>query len=544
MTPSSVSASAAAAERPAKFRRCGTEVVDDVGADDAEANECLSRQQAGFSRVKSLCSWPREIVGLCDRLAAQGVPSCLAEHVQSPDRKIWVTSSYSGMGTFEHVLRRIGAELDGQAKSADVLGPFHFWSAHEIDAEVRSFLLQSKHCPTHVFGDLEQQFDEQAVGQLKFTVRCLRERALAAAAGEAPSKKKEIMDAASERCMKKVIALAKRAVAKGKSFCSGYCFVHQKECPYFPTKGPEDIRLEVAGNTCVAFSPQGKRERWLHDSAVPAAIWMATSSDKRSDFRHLKVDWVLQECSHAFNTEDAMEEAFSPRDGWLSSVLQLSPFDVAVPISRNRKFSWTVDEEKFTVLQPISRDLLLGLCGGPPKCNGHDFFAAPQEAVESFQRRMVEQRRIRALFSPMGESVLPTGSKARLLAYRHKHKSDAGAGRNANDCAIWDLSQNVEVRGKMSSVLPSPLCRSMLWSEQHLREMTPSELFFAMGWPVPSIMGGDEDGSFPFDEQVFSNPDVKPSLLAKMTGNSVHCRVAGFLLAYALAVTTRHPEEP
>lgn len=527
--------------RPAKFRRLGTEVLDDM-----EANGCPSHQKDGFSRAKSLCCWPREIVGLSDRLAAQGVSSCLAEHVQSPGRKIWVTSSYSGMGTFEHVLRRIGAELGGQPVSADVLGPFHFWSAHEIDAEVRSFLLGSKHCPTHVFGDLEQQLDEQTVNQLTFTVNCLRGRAIAAAR-ETPSKKKEIMDAASERCMKKVIGLAKRAVAQGKSRCSGFCFVHQQECPYFPPKGPQDIRLEVAGNTCVAFSPQGKRERWLHDSAVPASIWMATSSDKRPAFRHLKVDWALQECSHGFNSEDAMEEAFSPQEGWLTSVLQLSPCDVAVPMSRNRKFSWTVDEEKFTILQPISRDLLLALCGGPPKCTGHDFFSAPREVVESYRRRMIEQRRIQELFTPVGESALPTGAKARLLAYRHKLKCDAEGGNGAalkgNDFAIWDLSQNVEVRGKMSSALPSPLCRSLIWSEQHGREMTPSELFFAMGWPVPSMKEGGDDGSFPFHEEVFSNPDVKPPLLAKLAGNSVHCRVAGLLLAYAMAVTIEHPEE-
>ena len=125
------------------------------------------------------------------------------------------------------------------------------------------------------------------------------------------------------------------------------------------------------------------------------------------------------------------------------------------------------------------------------------------------------------------EAGLASGMQARLQDYKALYMKQLTAGQTVPK-PIVDPSQNAGVRGRLSDRLPSLLTQSLIWSFEAERTLTPPETLLLMGWPCMS-----ED--FPFGPDFFtklSNRDV-----AKVMGNSFHCRLTGLLLAAALALT-------
>ena len=522
-----VSSEVCMAESPFKFRRLNTDIDESQGA-------TVSPQK--------LCNWPAELPALQDKLISKyAVASSLPLHLAPGGSRFWITTSFSGLGTFEHVLDRMSTAfnaLAGKPSETDHC-PFQFWSAHDISPPCRAVLLKSSLCPEHVFGDICLQVPEEVRRKMSFIVTTLIARAEAATRStKSKAEVKEEIDAINSRCMKKLFAIVRDAVGKGQISTTSWCFRHMQDCPLAPPKQAGDLRMEIGGNVCVAFTPQGNQGRWLHLSAIPASIWMVVTA-------HSDVDVVFQECSHRFNTEEAFGEAFPSADGWATSVLQVSPLDVGVPMRRPRNFSWTVNGNTVKLQMPFTEEAFLGVCGSQyHPLTGHDFFCAPPDLVGSFFQEVAEKRGVciplGAFSKKAGGSVLPTGTKPRLLDYRAHRERQLKEHPLADQevVPIYDLSQNVSVRQKADDLLPSFLTGSLMWSEQACREMLPQEAFLAFGWPVPSLVqDGGED--FPFDEDEFFQM-TKKAFLTKAIGNSVHCRVIGLLLAFGLAITQKN----
>ena len=75
---------------PAKMRRLST--------------ECFEGKSEASCEKTSLRDWPGEVGDMQDALLAKhGISSNLGSLMR---RKIWITSAYSGLGTFEHVFSR------------------------------------------------------------------------------------------------------------------------------------------------------------------------------------------------------------------------------------------------------------------------------------------------------------------------------------------------------------------------------------------------------------------------------------------------------
>ena len=505
-------------ERPEKIRRLNT-----------DCEPCDSTCSAA-----GLCEWPSALPAMQDKLASVlGVTPCLERHVTSGKEKIWVTTSFSGMSTFEHALDRISGAFTPPigTRPQGCHGAFQFWSIHEISHQCRELAFESKMCPEHIFGDICTQVPESLQEQMSFIVNACEGRAkLAAKSGRKAAQVKEELDRLNERRTNKLFSLASKAAAEGQLAEKGWCWKHGQECPLSPPKEEGDLHLEIGGNVCVAFTPQGNQGRWIHASAIPAAIWLIATA-------HRQVDLVFQECSHRFNTQQVLERTFKESEGWATSVLQLSPMDVGVPMRRLRNFSWTVNTKRLELLMPFTNDAFLNICGSPVSLTGHDFFCAPAALVKDCVRNLAQKRGMPlAIGARLGAAVLPTGMRSRLLEYQALLKS-------APDGAIvpiFDLSQNAKVRPKMEHLLPSFLTGSLIWSEQCRREMLSQEAFLAFGWPVPGLCQSGHE--FPFDVDAFF--DVKNErFLVKALGNSVHCRLVGFLMAFGLSITKKVARE-
>ena len=443
--------------------------------------------------------------------------------------KLFVTTHYSGMGTVEHVLHRLSKAFDS--------APVVFHSAHEIDEKVRGMLLQAQHLPNHIFGDIAEMFPRHIVDQMFMICQVLRERAsFQAKNAETPGKAKRIFAEASERCMLKLLKVAQQAV-KGPLPERGFCYVHNAWCPFLPETNEDDFVLEGAGNSCVAFSQQGSQSRWLHPSSVITALWMAHTESR-------KVDMIVQECSSLFNTAEAFKVAFKPEDGWDTTVLKLKCQDVGVPMVRWRNYSWTIRGPRMVLVKKFTRDDFLNIASTPVELDGHDFFCAGKTMVQSFLAKQVIALRGSLAGQPnplRGEHALEVGARVRLQGYQNLLPTNV-ASLEKSMVGVVDLSQNVSVRGRLSTDLPSFLCHSKLWSQYKGREMLPVEMMNTMGWPVAGLIGDFKEEEAPWETSFLMSQ--RPSEVAKVTGNQMHARLFGCFLGFCLSLTAERPVNP
>ncbi|CAE7356507.1 unnamed protein product [Symbiodinium sp. CCMP2592] len=497
-----------------KIRRLDTEVFARVPG-------------SGVENAKNLVDWPAyATAGLQDAAVAAGQSqSHLAEHF-SGRKTIYICSSYSGMGTFEHCMKRLAVACAGAVEETGV----KFWSASECDQAVRDMLLKSAACPEHVFGDLTERVEPQTLARMKHAVGCLQQRARdIAGTKQTPAQKKVELGKLNDRCMQKLLELAMQAVAADRVRPTRrcYCYVHEELCPLLPPgldDGTDCLLLEAGGNTCVSFSPQGKQARWLHDSAVVAAVWLAWCAGH--------CDMVMQECSHLFNTSEAMQAAFPPEQGWHTSAVTVAGKDLGIPMNRPRNFSWTVRLRRLSMVASLTPSLFLQLCGSELRCDGHDFFILAEDAAHDYLQATTEK----LLLGEGGfRKYLSEGCLRRLQDYEKFYSRQLAEGKVV-ELPVVDLSQNVSVRATLSTMLPALLTGSCVWSMKHQRQLTTLELFFAMGWPAPVVL---DDASFhaefPFVQKQFEETHTRT--LTKMVGNSFHCRVAGLFLAACLTLT-------
>ena len=486
-----------------------------------------------MSGLASVVSWPQLAFAVQDGLlAATGVKSQLTQNLSSDTCAWWVTTSYSGLGTFEHCLSRISALNHEHAFDEKVFPPFKFWSATDADPDSRVAIMKSKICPLHVFGDIEERVPTDVLDRLNFVVKTLKGPLASLDKREmTPADKKKAKAEINERCMSKLLAVAWEAFSEDRGQTSAYCYKHGCKCPLLPPMSPGDILLEAGGNTCVSFSPQGSQAKWVHESGVTAAIWFG--------WCRRYADALFQECSHLFNTSAVLKAAF-PEEQWKTSVLQLSAKDVGVPMVRPRNWSWTVRTNKLKLSSDLSSDLFLKCCGSDVKLTGHDFCVMSDSEAAGY---LTELGQCLHPHETSGRQFLTAGCLRRLDEYEAFRQRMIGEGKDV-PVPLVDLSQNVMVREKLSEFCPSLLCHSVIWSCQRNRKLLLPELFLLMGWPVPlsssALAEGhameDDGAEFPWEAADFFQGFSDRSL-TKLIGNSFHCRVVGLFLLMCLSLT-------
>ena len=182
---------------------------------------------------------------------------------------IYVTTCYSGLGTFEMCVKRLaqlasssghGSGHDAQDISEKSHACFKLWWACEKGATVREMLLRSACCPQHVFGDIADRVDPLVYKRLEHAVGLLSKRAeeIESSKKSRAEKKKELL-ALNTRCMQKLLRISLDAVAAGHASDqprTAYCFVHHKQCVIAPPAGARDLVLEAGGTLAYRFPPK------------------------------------------------------------------------------------------------------------------------------------------------------------------------------------------------------------------------------------------------------------------------------------------------
>jgi len=338
----------------------------------------------------------------------------------------------------------------------------------------------------------------------------------------------------SHRLRQKVINLLRKTITG--SNLTAWCYKHGRRCSVKPPRREGSLHLEAGGNTCVAFSMQGAKQLWLHESSAACLIWMVTTELQRPAM-------LLQECSATFNTQEVLGEVF--QEDWQSQVYVFGQNTLGVPMTRPRKYSWTIDKRQLCMTQGCTTTDFCEVMGRSLVLNGHVFFAATQEMQQRYFKQqfgrqgvdMQDQEGKQTQWSP--ELFLPVGDRSRFAKYK---PAVVDAEPMLSFEPIVDLSQDISVRRSFTDVVPSLLRKSDPFSFEFMRGMTVEEAFCAMGFPVPGMFREScrFADSWPFADGMLDR--LHPSKLWGLLGNAMQARAVGSLMVFARANATLQPK--
>lgn len=455
-------------------------------------------------------------------------------------RSVVVTTTYSGAFTIEHVCKCIEEGLRDEAVKPLGLCPdfaFRLWAATDVDPMCRRLIMSSKYPPEHVFGDVCDRLPSIVIQKMEAAHQVLLSRAqeIIAASGLKGKGRLEVIDELGARCRRKLIQIARKEYKNMGAQCSAYCYIHKRACPIWPPP-PEDgvdpaVHLEAGGNICTAFSSQNAQPwRWLHSSAVPCIAWLCSVEAKRPAF-------LLQECSDNFDTEAALSDIFPLADGWASSVLRLCPQDVGTPMTRLRKYSWTVDTKQFTMKLDFARHFKLAM-GSAVVLDGHVYFMDDSRAAAAWAKEQLKRIGIQSGSADGGRwspsVVLPVGSRMRLQKYIDIKRSCPPSFE-----PIVDLSQDPRVRPSFTDVMFSLLRGSQPYSFARGRGMTAFEAWGAQCFPHPSLLPSDSVLASTFPFRLVVADALSEGQVFSLMGNAMNARAAGMFLVFGLYFAKR-----
>ena len=249
---------------------------------------------------------------------------------------LFVTTHYSGMGTFEIMCGIIVAWLTrlGVHSSSVLERTFTMYAAADIDDLCVQVLgCHTGFCaPEHVFGDICHTLPVELVS--KWLRKLEKYRRQVQSSTVSPSQRRQLIDRLGRAFVHKALA-EMRAVNIPKNV-RHFCHKHNRYCRHFPSKQPNGkLHVEAAGTTCVGFSPLGSNWRWLDDSCVAFLCWIALMWVGVPDI-------IVHECVPAFDP-DILEMAlnFQSDDDCKYDVRSIcfSTRDQGVPIDRRRRYS-------------------------------------------------------------------------------------------------------------------------------------------------------------------------------------------------------------
>ena len=320
------------------------------------------------------------------------------------------------------------------------------------------------------------------------------------------------------------------------------CLMHACDgdglCPVAVAQNQNQITMEVAGATCVAFSPLGKREGLAHKSMRDFHVWAAST-------RLMEPTIILFECARHFPKEE-LDFWFS--DKYRMEMLPLAgPSLLGWPVTRDRLYCLMFLRSQVTFLGSeadynqlfrkhtvATGDVFFSCCPGD---------AEYTEAVMMFRKR----RHLPALpgASSPGQGASQAvdwpalycpGARRRLAEYdiiRQQRQAGVSCGPIGDDSFIADLEQNPGQGARCGPWLPCVVRHGTLYSWKHKRHAFPVEVMAAQGVPLLKELQVAAGGLEPSWQETAKK--LSASKLLSLAGNGMHAPTVASLMGYALA---------
>ncbi len=539
---------------------------------------------------------PGEVAGRLESMVQAAVDALRVEGLLGDHRKVlrgagWdhvlVTTSYSGIGCAEAALSWIRDAFQDAGVSLAV----RFHAATDISAVCRKAL--ASHVPgsrpEHIFGNVEDCVPAGAIAAMYAMAAMYRARITARTAAARQAKGMEhasaVRRAEVQRLGERFLAKATKLVAEHEFDlgATGWCHVHERQCPLAPTRPQSHhaLLLEVAGSTCVAWSSMGLRWGWLDPSAVPCLAWTRWMRARRP---HI----IIHENTPRFDVQQLL--ALLGPDLYVAVSQVTSPHDFGVPTRRWRPYTLLVRRDAGPAggvalacwRRGPSKDHDGGTVLAATQCgpDAHDavclegrlrsstfsfdrqgglarlFFSQPlldasraylialADQVRSYSAGRLRQR---CFGHDTGETqagddegvatelLIPPCARAHLLEYERLRAAAAAQGQPVADLVCLLQSPHHTGTSRNSLWAPPLLRNTCLYSLQRRRLVLPAETCLIQGIPTRSLISGTAGRRSPFEEPVESM--ATEGQLRGLLGNAMHlCQVGGAsLIALCLA---------
>ena len=298
-------------------------------------------------RLSEILSWPQRYVSV--------LPSPLQSILQNTllEKKLWVTSAFSGVGGWEIALHFLtqavasvkveadeGEEAEESAQSGLIGGPplvehqgvrgeearstkqgLIVYSAADL-AEPALHVLRQHRGPSqaqHVFGDLRSRWPPATITQI--------EDLLAKARAQTEEEKdSELVAQIAEGCAKSV----EETLQDSEMNSEAWCYKHHGE----RIRAQGDLVCHMASPVCKDHSLQNRHRRGALGKY--ACSWHCWLAERVLRSRHKQEDLVMTEIVAGHPTEALLQEALP--DHFVVSFL-LCPSQLGLPSRRQRKFT-------------------------------------------------------------------------------------------------------------------------------------------------------------------------------------------------------------
>ena len=249
------------------------------------------------------------------------------------------------------------------------------------------------------------------------------------------------------------------------------------------------MELRIAGTTCVAFSSYGKREKLSHASVVPYLVWEGEICARQPAI------WV-HECGPDFAAQ-TLADSLSPL--YLIFSLVLCPTRIACPSRRQRRWSFGI--HRATLVFTGCLEHYLDLVTRELQMDGQVYFIQNEHEVQCYLKDGCEKQgvfqnpdvAVDEMTRLRWEESLDPSSLQRLACHKDRWQHRVIAENmgfkhtqhvKAEQSWVADHSQNPEMRYRASTICPTLMTSSKMWSMQKGRGMMPLESMLAQGFLV------------------------------------------------------------
>ena len=499
-------------------------------------------------------------------------------------KKVIVTTSYSGMDFPGAALQQLKSHFE----RCGVHFEFELYAATDINNACKTALLQKKDPPKHVFDSILDRIPASLKDELMQEAKLRRldvQKQLCASfpdfpAGSAAHAKSDVRIAYA-KARRLLIQQHSQTHARRMRILlqrldmtlyeKAWCWSCQKMCSAVPSKSRENLLIEVAGSTCVAYSTMSS-SAWglLDDSALPFFAWMFWC-------RHCKFDCILHECvpSIPIGLADNIicHGAEAPSEGSrlyhnVSSVVN-SPLNFGIPCCRRRRYSrWTlmrdasavakvnasvaaprvqsqccdraVESETSCLPMAFNEEHMRAMFYRKIAISSDIFLKATKQQVETYYRKRAHARKVPCCQE--GEvdilDLISASSRVHLEAGQQLRQEALVEGRVAPDIVCLNQSPHQlkprVCQASMVPLMPALLTHSLPFSLAARRLLLVEELMMIMGLPT-QMMAGDN----PALASLCPYKDCMTSFLSetearRLLGNGMHVSQVGSALLLLL----------
>ena len=280
------------------------------------------------------------------------------------------------------------------------------------------------------------------------------------------------------------------------------------------------LSLNIAGVTCVAWTPLGGNARHAHPSMKDLHIWAAST-------RAMSPDLIVVECAAIFDRSILL--------WWFEDMYVLQFYDHPGPIlfghpmKRARMYCVLSHRSRFVVTgtwEDYLRTFARATC-----LDGDAYFNAESSDV-LYEAKVLASVRGMAMPTTVADldflQFYPVGQKERFKQY-----SDV---RPPGATFIADLQQNIGCGPSPGCLLPTLVTHGSLHSWKKRRCLTPEEHLAAQGVQVKPVPGSNVPSlmSDLIRQRLLSRAEMK-----RLAGNAMHQATVASIVLYSLATLKR-----